>query len=220
MAGSSTHGIEWAMFGLIDTSTGKLITGADKGLSETGLYQTGKNVEGTTAVNIQNLEAAGTAQYADNKLMRVTKPAQSPTADFTFLDMDWEVLNKLLGYGTTSTSADGGYSLATDKPHLAWIAASTDYKGNTVYESFANCTAIDPTHSHQTDDASEQDVSATLNTTAYSPIGDNFKNAQGKSMPYRKWNSNAKNFDFDKMMAEVFPGYVKSSGMTVSTGDH
>lgn len=65
MAGSSTHGIEWAMFGLIDTSTGKLITGADNGLSESGLYQTGKNVEGTTAVNIQNLEAAGTTQQAD-----------------------------------------------------------------------------------------------------------------------------------------------------------
>lgn len=128
MAGSSTHGIEWAMFGLIDTSTGKLITGADNGLSESGLYQTGKNVEGTTAVNIQNLEAAGTTQYADNKLMRVTKPAQSPTADFTFLDIDWDVENKMLGYGTDTASMDGGYSLATDKPHLAWIAASTDYK--------------------------------------------------------------------------------------------
>lgn len=219
MAGSSTHGIDWAMFGLIDTTTGKLVADADKGLSTTGLYQTGKNVEGTTAINIQNLEAAGTLQYADNKPLRTTHPAQAPTGDFTFLDIDWDVFNKLLGYGTDSASADGGISLATEKPHFAWLAASTDYKGNTIYEAFANATGIDPTHSHQTDDSNEQDVNATLNTTAYAPVGDTFKNAQGKNMPYRKWNSAAKNFDYDKMLAEVFPGYTKPTS-TTSTATH
>lgn len=221
--GSAAHGIDLTMVGLIDQNSGQVIADADKGLTKDGPYAVDSGIQGATQVEYQTLEAAGNDQFANNKRKRTTRPTQNPTAQVTYLDIDWDVANKMVGY---EDDGNGGATLDQDnKPHLALLTREPLLDGNYLYEAFANATATYQTSNHQTDTTDEQDANIQLNLKAYEPIADVFKLKSGKKMPYKKWNSGKKGFDEAKMIQEVFPGttaktvdeILKNSTITVSS---
>lgn len=204
--GSASHGIDLLTIALLDGQSGQVLAGTDQGLSTNGLYAVDEGFQGATTVEYQNIETAGTAQFANNKKKRMTMPLQAPTANLTFLDIAWDVLNKLLGY---EQGADGGYSLnQAGKPNFAMLTRTTAFDGSAIYEAFATAQAIEPTSgAHNTDNETEQDANLQLTVNAYEPIADVFMLKNGKKMPYRRWSSVDSKFDAEEMMAQVFPGY-------------
>ena len=206
--GSAAHGIDLTILSGISEQDGQVVKG-DNGLTKDGPYAVDAGIEGATQVEYQTLEAAGTDQFANNKRKRTTRPSQNPTATVTYLDIDWDVLNKVVGYEEDET---GGATLNQDhKPHIALLTREPLLDGNFLYEAFANATATYQTSTHQTDTAEEQDANVQLNLKAYEPIADVFKLKSGKKMPYKKWNSGSSKFDEAKMLKEVFPGTTATS---------
>ena len=206
--GSAAHGIDLTILSGISEQDGQVVKG-DNGLTKDGPYAVDAGIEGATQVEYQTLEAAGTDQFANNKRKRTTRPRQNPTATVTYLDIDWDVLNKVVGYEEDET---GGATLNQDhKPHIALLTREPLLDGNFLYEAFANATATYQTSAHQTDTAEEQDANVQLNLKAYEPIADVFKLKSGKKMPYKKWNSGSSKFDEAKMLKEVFPGTTATS---------
>lgn len=206
--GSAAHGIDLTILSGISEQDGQVVKG-DNGLTKDGPYAVDAGIEGATQVEYQTLEAAGTDQFANNKRKRTTRPSQNPTATVTYLDIDWDVLNKVVGYEEDET---GGATLNQDhKPHIALLTREPLLDGNFLYEAFANATATYQTSAHQTDTAEEQDANVQLNLKAYEPIADVFKLKSGKKMPYKKWNSGSSKFDEAKMLKEVFPGTTATS---------
>ena len=206
--GSAAHGIDLTILSGISEQDGQVVKG-DNGLTKDGPYAVDAGIEGATQVEYQTLEAAGTDQFANNKRKRTTRPSQNPTATVTYLDIDWDVLNKVVGYEEDET---GGATLDQDhKPHIALLTREPLLDGNFLYEAFANATATYQTSTHQTDTAEEQDANVQLNLKAYEPIADVFKLKSGKKMPYKKWNSGSSKFDEAKMLKEVFPGTTATS---------
>ena len=206
--GSAAHGIDLTILSGISEQDGQVVKG-DNGLTKDGPYAVDAGIEGATQVEYQTLEAAGTDQFANNKRKRTTRPSQNPTATVTYLDIDWDVLNKVVGYEEDET---GGATLDQDhKPHIALLTREPLLDGNFLYEAFANATATYQTSAHQTDTAEEQDANVQLNLKAYEPIADVFKLKSGKKMPYKKWNSGSSKFDEAKMLKEVFPGTTATS---------
>ena len=206
--GSAAHGIDLTILSGISEQDGQVVKG-DNGLTKDGPYAVDADIEGATQVEYQTLEAAGTDQFANNKRKRTTRPSQNPTATVTYLDIDWDVLNKVVGYEEDET---GGATLDQDhKPHIALLTREPLLDGNFLYEAFANATATYQTSTHQTDTAEEQDANVQLNLKAYEPIADVFKLKSGKKMPYKKWNSGSSKFDEAKMLKEVFPGTTATS---------
>lgn len=206
--GSAAHGIDLTILSGISEQDGQVVKG-DNGLTKDGPYAVDAGIEGATQVEYQTLEAAGTDQFANNKRKRTTRPSQNPTATVTYLDIDWDVLNKVVGYEEDET---GGATLDQDhKPHIALLTREPLLDGNFLYEAFANATATYQTSTHQTDTAEEQDTNVQLNLKAYEPIADVFKLKSGKKMPYKKWNSGSSKFDEAKMLKEVFPGTTATS---------
>lgn len=212
--GSSSHGIDLVTFALLNSQTGNILTGAENGLTKNGLAPIYQGVQGATNAEYQNIEREGTKVYANDVPKRVTRPTQAPTANLTFLDIAWDILNKLTGY---EQGDDGGYSLASGaKPYFAMLTRSTFLDGSALYEALACATAILPTNQHQTDNDSEQDANIALTVDAYQPINpDVFKLTSGKQAPYRRWNSMDPKFDAEKMMQQVFPGYTIDETMKI-----
>lgn len=210
--GSASHGIDLVTIALLDNQSGQVLAGTDQGLSTNGLVAIDEGVQGATAVEYQNIETAGTSQFANNKKKRMTMPLQAPTANLSFLDIAWDILNKILGY---EQGEDGGYSLnQAGKPNFAMLTRTTAYDGSALYEAFATAQAIESTVTHNTDNETEQDANISLTVNAYEPIADVFKLKNGKKMPYRRWNSVDGKFNAEAMMAQVFPGYKPDDLMT------
>ena len=206
--GSAAHGIDLTILSGISEQDGQVVKG-DNGLTKDGPYAVDAGIEGATQVEYQTLEAAGTDQFANNKRKRTTRPRQNPTATVTYLDIDWDVLNKVVGYEEDET---GGATLDQDhKPHIALLTREPLLDGNFLYEAFANATATYQTSTHQTDTAEEQDANVQLNLKASEPIAVGFNLKSGKKLPYKKWNSGSSKVDEAKMLKEVFPGTTATS---------
>lgn len=205
--GSSTFGIDYAVFGLISDDDGKLIADATKGLSESGIVLIDDDGEGLTTANITALEAAGTEQYANNQVKRVAHGVQRPQVAITALDMPFEISRKLTGY---FEDTNGGSVLSSGKkPHVAMLLASHDFKGNFHFDCFANGEMILPTRNHGTNNANETDANVAFTYQSLAPISDDiFMDDKGVQQPYKYWNSGLATFNAAAMLKEVFGGYV------------
>lgn len=207
MAGTSFYGINWAAFGIVDSSTGLIIADENKGLSKGGVVLVDGDGQGATTANITGLEAAGTKQYANNKAKRVTHGAQSPQLALTMLDMPFEYGQKMKGY---VSDGKGGYVLkGGNKPNVAILLCVSDFWGNAMYEAFANGELIEAAHNHGTNTNNEVDYNSAYTYSALSPIkNDVFVDpVTGVQQPYKQFNSADTNFSMDAMLSEVFGGY-------------
>jgi hypothetical protein len=205
MAGSSFDGILWVKFALMD-ETGMLISDTKEGLGEDGVLLVDGEAEGATTANITGLEEKGTAQYANNKVKRMSHGTQTPSVALTMLDMDFRASQKMKGY---VSDGKGGYVLHSGtKPHVAILIASTDFDGNAVYDAFANGEMIETARNHGTNTNSEVDYNATYEYDALDPLRDKiFVDDKGVQRPYKQYYSSDEGFDEAAMYEEVFGGY-------------
>ena len=198
----SKHNIVKATFALLDDN-GDLIKDATKGLSTDGIYVADHNGEGFSQINVTAIEAAGTPGWGNGQIKRTAYGKSMPTLALTALDLDFKI-NQMLK-GVTQNTNTGAWVRQLPKPHVAMIAESQSLDGDiSIYECF-----------NSTDTNSEAAYSTVLNGTVLTPLKSNiFLAANGVQQPYMIAKSTDTNFDLDKLMAETFGGYTKSTSGT------
>ncbi len=216
----SKHNIVKATFALLDDN-GDLIKDATKGLSTDGIYVADHQGEGFSQINVSAIEAAGTAGWGNGQIKRVSYGKSMPTLALTALDLDFKINQMLKGF--TQNANTGAWVRQLPKPHVAMIAESQSLDGDiSIYECFNNIEFIEEASNNSTDTNSEADYSTALSGTVLAPLkSDIFLAANGVQQPYVIAKSTDTGFDLDKLMAETFGGYTKStSGTTGDTTGH
>ncbi|WP_455386509.1 phage tail protein [Lactiplantibacillus pentosus] len=213
----SKHNIVKATFALLDDN-GDLIKDPAKGLSADGIYVADHNGEGFSQINVTAIEAAGTPGWGNGQIKRTAYGKSMPTLALTALDLDFKINQMLKGF--TQNTNTGAWVRQLPKPHVAMIAESQSLDGDiSIYECFNNIEFVEEASNNSTDTDNEAAYSTALNGTVLTPLKpDIFLAANGVQQPYMIAKSNDANFDLDKLMAETFGGYTKStSGTTGST---
>ncbi|MCE6031986.1 phage tail protein [Lactiplantibacillus pentosus] len=216
----SKHNIVKATFALLDDN-GDLIKDATKGLSTDGIYVADHQGEGFSKIDVTAIEAAGTPGWGNGQIKRTAYGKSMPTLALTALDLDFKINQMLKGY--TQNANTGAWVRQLPKPHVAMIAESQSLDGDiSIYECFNNIEFVEEASNNSTDTNNEADYSTVLNGTVLTPLKPNiFLAANGVQQPYMIAKSNDDKFDLDKLYAEVFGGYTKStSGTTGSTTSH
>ena len=170
--------------------------------------------EGATQIQLQNLDTAPTLQYANDKAKRSTNPRSYPTAEFTLLDIGFEVKQKLLG----KTSNGKGRFVSSDlDTHIAAIAVTrTLDKRHKIYYSFANGIMTEGNKTMGTNTNAETDSNDAMTLTTQDPI----VNTQFDGEPYAVSSDIISGFNLDDLMTETFPGYTKpTTGGTTPAGE-
>lgn len=203
----ATQGIFTLYLGKLDPHTGQLLKGTE-GLSDTGIYEADGHqdatAEGATQIQISNLGTAPTLQYANNKAKRTTNSRSYPTAEFTMLDLGFEVKQKILGKVQTASK---GFVDGQEDAHIAAIAVTqTLDKQHYVYYAFANGTMTEGNKTLGTNTNSEVDSNDVMTLTTQSPVID----TQFDGKPYQVASDLIEGFSLDTLMAETFPGYAKA----------
>lgn len=213
MAGSTTHGIKFAVFGIVDDE-GNLITDPKKGVGDLGVLLVDGDGEGASQANITGLEQNGTIKWANNKAKRVTHGKQQPNVALTMLDMARSELNKLKGY---VSDGKGGQVLSSGaKPNVALLLASEDFDGTVIYEGFANGELIQGTQNHGTDNNNITEADTALTYQALAPIKAGvFLDDKGVQQPYKVWADDEPGFDLAAMFAEVFGGFSQTEKLNI-----
>ncbi len=211
----SKHNIVKATFALLDDN-GDLIKDATKGLSTDGIYVADHNGEGFSQINVSAIEAAGTPGWGNGQIKRTAYGKSMPTLALTALDLDFKINQMLKGF--TQSSTTGAWVRQLPKPHVAMIAESQSLDGDiSIYECFNNIEFVEEASNNSTDTNSEAAYSTALNGTVLTPLKPNiFLAANGVQQPYMIAKSNDANFSLDKLYAETFGGYAKSTSGTTS----
>lgn len=209
----SKHNIVKATFALLDDN-GDLIKDATKGLSTDGIYVADHNGEGFSQINVTAIEAAGTPGWGNGQIKRTAYGKSMPTLALTALDLDSKINQMLKGF--TQNTNTGAWVRQLPKPHVAMIAESQSLDGDiSIYECFNNIEFVEEASNNSTDTNSEAAYSTVLNGTVLTPLKSNiFLAANGVQQPYMIAKSTDTNFDLDKLMAETFGGYTKSTSGT------
>lgn len=206
----SKHNIVKATFALLDDN-GDLIKDATKGLSTDGIYVADHNGEGFSQINVSAIEAAGTPGWGNGQVKRTAYGKSMPTLALTALDLDFKINQMLKGF--TQSATTGAWVRQLPKPHVAMIAESQSLDGDiSIYECFNNIEFVEEASNNSTDTNSEAAYSTALNGTVLTPLKPNiFLAANGVQQPYMIAKSTDTGFDLDKLYAEVFGGYAKST---------
>lgn len=205
-AGLAFKGIDFVAAGITDNH-GVLLADPNKGgLGEKGIAVWDGDGEGATIANITAIEEAGQQQYANNKVKRTAHGVPTPQVALTMLDIPYEDGMKMIGYQTVN----GGEILGNNKPHVALLIASHDFKGNWFFDAFANGEVILPTRNHGTSNKNEIDSNPAFTYQALSPIPNNvFLNADGSQKSMKNYNTGSKSWvSYEAMLKEVFGGYT------------
>ena len=216
----SKHNIVKATFALLDDN-GDLIKDPTKGLSADGTYVADHNGEGFSQINVTAIEAAGTPGWGNGQIKRTAYGKSMPTLALTALDLDFKINQMLKGF--TQNANTGAWVRQLPKPHVAMIAESQSLDGDiSIYECFNNIEFVEEASNNGTDTNSQVTYSTVLNGSVLAPLKPNiFLAANGVQQPYMIAKSTDTGFDLDKLYAEVFGGYTKStSGTTGATTGH
>ncbi len=205
----ATQGIVGAWFALADPLTGNVLKDT-AGLDTTGVYfadgHTNATAEGLTQVQFANLSGTVTPGYANNKQKRASKGTAYPTAQVTFLDLEFGAQQKLLGM---VSDGKGGYTEGnTTQPVYALFKSQSLDKSFNIYYALTNAHVTTGNKTWGTNNQNEVDANDELTFNSKSPIKDSMFN--GKS--FKVYSSADTGFDEKAMMAEVFPGYTAIAG--------
>lgn len=214
----ATQGIVGAWFAKADQNTGQIIVGSN-GLDTTGVYfadgHTNASAEGLTQVQFANLTGTVTPGYANNKQKRASKGTAYPTAQTTFLDLEFNAQQQMLGM---ESDGKGGYTPSDVlKPVYALFKTQTLDKQHDIYYALTNCHVTTGNKTLGTNNQNEVDSNDELTFNSKSPIVD----GMFKGQAYKVYSTIDQKFSFDDMMTEVFPGYKKptsASGSGTTTG--
>lgn len=201
-------GLKMVTLALVNPKTQKLITGAEAGLSESGIVEVGSDMLGTKTANISNLEGSATKISGNNAVQDVLIAPGSPTVALDFNNLDFEVKQKLLGF---KSDTKGGYVMQGDKPHVALlIETETIDRKNSIYFGFANGIMQENAQNVATD----TDTAQTRNDDNMTYNALSAKAFDGE--PLKKYYSGATSFDKANMLKEVFGGYTATPGLSDS----
>lgn len=202
----ATVGIKMIRLALVDSVSQQLISGADLGLSESGLYEVDENALGTKTANITNMEGAIVKVNGNNAIQdSYTNPA-SPSVALDINNLAFDIAQKVLG---NISDGKGGYTYQGVKPHVALsIETETLDRKNSIYFNFANGTASAPSHNIGTDTDNAQ--TRTDDNLTYTALG---AKAFGGE-PVKKYFSGDADFDIKAMYKDTFGGYVYGNGAT------
>lgn len=211
----ATQGVVGAWFAKADPTSGQVLKG-DSGLDATGVYfADGHNnaaAEGLTQVQFANLSGAVTPGFANNKQKRTSKGTAFPTAQVTFLDLEFNAQQQILGM---ESDGKGGYTESSiTHPIYALFQSQSLDKSFNIYYALTNAHVTAGNKTWGTNNQNEVDSNDELTFNSKSPIvKDMFK---GKS--FKVWTSSDPKFSFDDMMNEVFPGYTKADNNATTGG--
>lgn len=202
---ATTIGIDLVTLALLG-SDGK-IDMTETGLSTTGLFEIVDEVLGTNTANVTNMEGAVTPVYGNNGTVDSSAAKGDTSVAFTFNDLPFEISNKILGM---VADKNGGFAPSQRKPKVAVLIKTHSLRtGNDVYTAFGQGKFTSTAENHQTNTNTEQRTTDQYTYTA-------LDNPAWKQQ-YKKFYADADNFDFDAMMADVFPGY-QAAGTGSGTG--
>jgi len=194
-------GLKKSYLGLIDKSTGKILTGT-AGLTTDGLYMSNPKDLGTASANITNIAAAGTQKFGDNGLVDVVSSKSFPQVAVVWNDLPFNVKAKILG---KETDGKGGYVQSQDLPQVALIIESESIdRSHSIFYAFGNGQVTEAALNIQTDNAAQNRVEDTL---TYQSMAFEAWNNQGM----KTFNAGDTGFDKTAMLKEVMGGYTASA---------
>lgn len=198
----ATVGLKLVTLALKDEN-GKIITDADKGLSENGLLPVTTQMWGTKTANITNIQAAGTIQYGNNTAVFVSTPKGAPQVSLDFNNLPFEVTQKLVGRVKDPTT--GAWIESGKRPSVALLIESQSIdRLHRVFYGFGNGTLTQASANNGTD--TNADTLATDALTYQALATPEF----GGEM-LAMYSDASTEFDEGKMMEQVFAGYTAAA---------
>jgi hypothetical protein len=202
----ATKGLKHTYMGIKD--------GAGKGIKATelgpdGIYHSSKAKDdyGTKMANVQNIGSKGTPKYGDNGLQYTVNANSYPEVALEFLNMPFEAKMTLLGW---EKDENGGYSKGSEDAHVALIVETEGLTtGTSLYYAFQNGELIETNKNIATNETAETVADDVFTYSSLKPFSDDW--AHGMKV----YDGGDKNFNKDKMFAEVFgldiPSTVKAT---------
>lgn len=190
-------GFARALIGILDDS-GNLVTSPDKGIGNKGIFSIdAKSSKGTVGANITGMEGTLTAVYGSNQKVDTEYGVPQPQIAFSANDVPYEVVERVLGHKKNDA---GGYdSIPGKKPDIAMVLVTNSVRtGKEIYKAFYHGTFSQSEQNIQTNNANENRVVDALTYSASA----NTNNSAADSTFYK----DAPDFDFKKMVKNVFPG--------------
>lgn len=204
----ATVGLKLVTLALKDEN-GKIITGVDKGLSENGLLPVTTQMWGTKTANITNIQAAGTIQYGNNVGVFVSTPKGAPQVALDFNNLPFEVTQKLVGRVKDPTT--GAWIESGKHPSVALLIESQSIdRLHRVFYGFGNGTLTQASANNGTDTNAETMATDALTYQALST-----PEFGGEMLAM--YSDVSKEFDEEKMKAQVFAGYTAAAQGTTGT---
>lgn len=206
----ATVGLKLVTLAMVDPETQKLLVG-DKGLSESGLYPVTTQMWGTKTANITNIQAAGTIQYGNNEAVFTSTPKGAPQVSLDFNKLPFEITQKLVGRAQDSET--GGWIETGKRPSVAMLIESQSIdRMYRVFYGFGNGTLTQASINTGTNTNADTMATDALTFQALST-----KAFNDEMIAF--YSDCSENFKEDKMMTQVFGGYVAdNSGATTPAG--
>lgn len=210
-------GLKMLYFALRDTTTGKVITDKEKGLSETGVYLLDTNKAnmnlGTKSANITGLAGTSTPISGNDEVVDLTNPTASPSVAIDSNLVNPTVLQKMLGRTVLSHA---GYVDGEANVEVALIVeSSTLINLKSVFYCFGRGILNQASQNIQTNtDTAETREDDILTYKALSTPEFNKK-------PFAIFYEGDKDFDKAAMFNLVMPGqtlYTSTTGTQGSQG--
>jgi len=200
----ATVGLKLVTLALKDEN-GKILTG-ENGLSENGLLPITTQMWGTKTANITNIQAAGTIQYGNNVGVFVSTPKGAPQVALDFNKLPFEVTQKIVG---RKQDPDTGAWIESGKhPSVAMLIESESIdRMNKVYYGFGNGSMTQASINNGTDTNAETMATDALTYQALST-----PEFDGEMLAM--YSDVSTEFKEDKMMQQVFAGYVPTTQVT------
>lgn len=205
----ATVGLKLVTLALKDEN-GKIITGVDKGLSESGLLPVTTQMWGTKTANITNIQATGTINYGNNVAVFVSTPKGAPQVALDFNNLPFETMQKLVGRAKDPST--GAWIETGKHPSVALLIESQSIdRLHRVFYGFGNGALTQASANNGTDTNAETMATDAL---TYQALSTPEFNGEMLAM----YSDVSDGFDEEKMKAQVFSGYKATTQVTPGAG--
>ena len=202
-------GVKSAIMGILDGSTGQLIADEKKGLSASGIFIADlQTAMGITSANITGLAATISKIYGSDAVADSSVGIPAPQVALGANNFPHVIQDKITGMEIGDDGSATSYT--RQLPSVPLIVKTTAVgTGKAIYFAFFDNTVVRGEANLQTNNASEQRVADALTFSANARVKDGAN--------YKLFYEDQEGFDYDKMLAEIFPGY-KPDTVTAPTG--
>ncbi|WP_125767319.1 phage tail protein [Lapidilactobacillus wuchangensis] len=180
---------------------GTLLKDKDKGLSETGLYKVDLNSsKGATQANMTGLAPTVTKVYGSNAVAEQNIGTPSPAIALAANDIPHTIYDKTVGLEKDEVNT--GYAARPGQTSMGGVIVHSQSADGTVdaYMAFPQGTITPGEMNLQTNTENPVSVHDALTLSTQARGSD--------KLMYQKFYSDEPNFDYEKMLAFIFPGYV------------